>query len=183
MDTIKAALEKNAPTGDVPDGATAAGFYKVGDDIPAGTYWIDGGDSTESYFFVFSESDGSYNTEVMNHYYGKYMAEFKDGQYLAVDNGSYFMPVDSAPKASAPYLNGVYRVGTDIPAGTYTLSGGEANDYCAYFIMNSLDFTGDNVIEQNEFYDASTIPSEYTITLEEGTYIELYNMEAASNIV
>jgi hypothetical protein len=93
------------------------------------------------------------------------------------------MPVDSAPKASAPYLNGVYRVGTDIPAGTYTLSGGDANDYCAYFVMNSLDFTGDNVIEQNEFYDASTIPSETTITLEEGTFIELYNMEATSNIV
>ena len=184
MDTIKEQLEKDAANASVPDGGNKAGFYKVGEDIPAGTYWIDGNDTAESYFFIFEKADDGYNTAVMNHYYGKYMAEFKDGQYLAVDNGSYFMPIDSAPKAGAPYLNGVYRVGTDIPAGTYTLKGGKADDYCAYFIMDSLDFAGDsNVIEQSEFYGADMIPSEYTITLEEGTYLELYNMEAVSNIV
>ena len=74
---------------------------------------------------------------------------------------------------SSPYQSGVYRVGIDIPAGTYQLKLGPADDYSACYVMKDLNFTDDSYLFEG-YYIEGDQPDE--VVLEEGTYVELYNM-------
>ena len=156
------------------------GIYFVGSDIKAGDYWMGGSDSESSYFYVLEKDGKGYSCRIANNYYGHNLISVSKGEVLVVINGSegFCKLSDMNETFSDPYTNGVFRVGTDIPAGTYTLKAGKDSDsYCAYYIMSNLSYEGDYITEQKHESDQSKM-STYTITVEEGQYLELYNCSA-----
>ena len=151
-------------------------MYFVGSDLPQGSYWFTGSNDELSYFFILepTETEGTFNVDHINNYYGHNLMEVEEGEVLVLVNNGTMQPLDSFKETfSAPYLSGTYRVGTDIPAGTYQLSLGEANDYSACYVMSDLDFDTDSYLYE-AYYIEGDDPEE--ITLDEGTYVELYNM-------
>ena len=75
-----------------------------------------------------------------------------------------------------PYGSGVYRVGIDIPEGTYQLVVGDgADDYSSCTVMADLDFDEDSSYLYRNYFIKGDKPD--TITLEAGTFVELYNMQ------
>ena len=177
--TVEASCFNNASIKPDANGNYGVGVYRVGTDLPAGTYWFSGSSSELSYFYILTPtSDGAstYNVSHANNYYGHNLMELQDGEVFILDNNGTMTPIEKVSQQfSQPYASGVYRVGTDIPAGTYKLSVGDgANDYSACYVMSDLNFTSSSYLYSNYFVPGDT-PGE--ITLEEGTYIELYNMQ------
>lgn len=160
------------------EGIYPQGVFHVGTDLPAGTYWFSGSNSALSYFFILQPtSDGSstYNTVHVNSYYGHNLMELKDNEVLILVNNGTMTPIAKMTQQfTSPYGSGVYRVGTDIPAGSYRVIVGDgADDYSAYYVMSDLNYSDDSYLESDYFVSGDTGTE---ITLEEGTYVELYNM-------
>lgn len=159
------------------EGYYEEGVYFIGTDIPEESYWFDGEDDEPSYFFILQPSETSedaYDVVHVNMYYGHNYMNLYDGEVLILANDDEMIDVASCTETyNPPYENGMYLVGYDIPAGTYQLSLGEANDYSAYYVMQDLEYNSDSTL-----YSAKYISGDQpeTITLVEGTYIELYNM-------
>ena len=153
------------------------GVYYVGKDIPAGSYWVDGDETKLTYYFKLKPTqDGSaqttYTVSHGNSYYGHNIVDVAEGDVLIIEEEA--LPLDQMnEKFTSPYKSGVYRVGADIPAGTYTLSAGKADDYYGYYVMKDLSYNEDSYLDQGYFMNVNEHP---TVTLEEGTYIELYNL-------
>lgn len=153
------------------------GVYHVGKDIPAGLYWVDGDETEVTYYFKLKPTqDGSaqttYTVSHGNSYYGHNIVDVAEGDVLIIEEEA--LPLDQMnEKFTSPYKSGVYRVGADIPAGTYTLSAGKADDYYGYYVMKDLSYNEDSYLDQGYFMNVNEHP---TVTLEEGTYIELYNL-------
>ena len=175
--TIKGTAFPNATTAPDAQGRYAAGIYRVGTDIPAGTYWFNGSSTNLSYFYVLVNTldDSTYDTIYANSYYGHNLMELLDGDLLILDNNGTMEPIEAMTDTFAPpYHSGVYRVGTDIPAGTYYLGVGDgADDISACFVMSDLYFD-----DSSYLYSSTFLPGDDpgTVTLEDGTYVELYNM-------
>lgn len=156
------------------------GVYFVGRDIPEGSYWLEGNDASTSNFFILQPSkttDGAYDVVLSNSYYGHNIMDLHNNEVFILANNSTFMPLENMTETfSAPYGNGVYRVGTDIPAGTYRLGLGKKDDYSACYVMKDLNYTDDSYLYE-AYYITGDKPDEITLT--EGTYVELYNMSAS----
>lgn len=100
-----------------------AGMYKVGKDIPAGEYKLFA--SGMSYFEVTKDSSGNFNSIISN-------GMFENFTYITVEDGQYIKIQDAyavdAKKATAyikennRYVEGMYKVGKDIPAGEYKVT-------------------------------------------------------------
>lgn len=177
------AIQENDFKGAVktPDanGNYPAGVYRVGTDIPAGGYWFTGSNTTLSSFYILqptSQGASTYNTVHINSYYGHNLMNLEEGEVFILDNDGTMMPLSQMSETfTAPYGSGVYRVGTDIPEGTYQLIvGNGANDYSACYVMADLDFDDSSYLYSDYFVKGD---KPETITLEEGTYVELYNMQ------
>ena len=153
------------------------GVYYVGKDIPAGLYWVDGDETELTYYFKLKPTqDGSaqtaYTVSHGNSYYGHNIVDAAEGDVLIIEEEA--LPLDQMnEKFTSPYKSGVYRVGADIPAGTYTLSAGKADDYYGYYVMKDLSYNEDSYLDQGYFMNVNEHP---TVTLKEDTYIELYNL-------
>lgn len=181
LNSIQSSLFNDASKSADENGNYPAGVYFVGTDISAGSYWFEGSDNSLSYFFVFdpASESGSYDVEAINSYYGHNLMELEEGQVLILVNYSTMISLEQMSETfSSPYTSGVYRVGTDIPAGTYTLGFGSASDYSAYYVMTDLEYNSSSYKDTGYFVPGDSLG---TITLEEGTYIELYNMTLTSN--
>ncbi len=160
------------------EGVYPQGVFHVGTDLPAGSYWFSGSNSALSYFFILQPtSDGAntYNTVHVNSYYGHNLMNLEDGEVLILANSGTMTPLSKMTEQfTSPYGSGVYRVGTDIPAGSYRVIVGDgANTYSAYYVMSDLNYSDDSYLESDYFVSGDTGTE---ITLEEGTYVELYNM-------
>ncbi len=160
------------------EGIYPQGVFHVGTDLPAGTYWFSGSNSALSYFFILqptSDDASTYNTVHVNSYYGHNLMELKDGEVLILVNNGTMTPIAKMTQQfTSPYGSGVYRVGTDIPAGSYRVIVGDgADDYSAYYVMSDLNYSDDSYLESDYFVSGDTGTE---IILEEGTYVELYNM-------
>lgn len=177
--SIKSSSFKNNPLTPDSDGEYAPNVYKVGTDLPAGSYWLEGEDRSLSYFFILqpSETDASkYDVVHVNNYYGHNLIDLKDGQYFILSNEDGMEPLSKMNDTfNAPYTSGVYRVGTDIPAGSYELTAGKANDLYSYYVMSDLSFETSSYVDTGTYMDDSV---KVEVVLEEGTYLELYNMKA-----
>lgn len=161
---------------------TPQGIYFVGEKkgLKAGTYWMGGSDTQLSYYFVLTKSGNTYNCKLNNNYYGHNLITVNDSEVLIVINGTKgFCDISKMTDTfSDPYTNGVFRVGTDIPAGTYRLKAGkDSSTYYAYYVMKDLSYEGDYITEEKQTSDANTF-STYTVTLHEGEYLELFNATA-----
>lgn len=171
--------------GDLPcdiddEGKATPGVYVVGRDIDEGLYFLQGNPSTESECYLFDpEGFGTYNMDAAVTYTGNYFADLEDGQVVVFMPSSASMlmiPADQADfQPQAPYVSGLYRVGQDIPAGTYTIAvspdapRNASQDYAAY-VMKDLDFDDDSITDSKPLLRGST----QTITVEDGEWLELF---------
>ena len=171
--------------GDLPcdiddEGKATAGVYVVGRDIDEGLYFLQGNPSTEAEFYLFSpEGSGTYSMSAAVTYTGNYFADLENGQVIAFMPSAKSMlmtPTDQADfQPQAPYPSGLYRVGQDIPAGTYTITvspdapHNASQDYAAY-VMKDLDFDDDSITDSKPLLRGST----QTVTVEDGEWLELF---------
>ena len=166
--------------GDLPcdiddEGKATAGVYVVGRDIDEGLYFLQGSPSTEAEFYLFSP----YSMSAAVTYTGNYFADLERGQVIAFMPSAKSMlmiPADQADfQPQAPYASGLYRVGQDIPAGTYTITvspdapHNASQDYAAY-VMKDLDFDDDSITDSKPLLRGST----QTVTVEDGEWLELF---------
>lgn len=175
--------------GDLPcdiddEGKATAGVYVVGRDIDEGLYFLQGNPSTEAEFYLFSpEGSGTYSMSAAVTYTGNYFADLENGQVIAFIPSAKSMlmiPADQADfQPQAPYASGLYRVGQDIPAGTYSIAvspdapRNASQDYAVY-VMKDLDFDDDSTTDSKPLLRGST----QTITVENGEWLELFGTTA-----
>ncbi len=178
LSQVQAGYFENSSIAPNSEGVYPQGVFHVGTDLPAGSYWFSGSNSALSYFFILqptSNGANTYNTVHVNSYYGHNLMNLEDGEVLILANSGTMTPLSKMTEQfTSPYGSGVYRVGTDIPAGSYRVIVGDgANTYSAYYVMSDLNYSDDSYLESNYFVSGDTGTE---ITLEEGTYVELYNM-------
>lgn len=171
--------------GDLPcdiddEGKAAPGVYVVGRDIDEGLYFLQGSPSTESECYLFApEGSGTYSMSTAVTYTGNYFADLEKGQvvvFMPSAKSMLMIPADQADfQPQAPYASGLYRVGQDIPAGTYTITvspdapHNPSQDYAAY-VMKDLDFDDDSITDSKPLLRGST----QTVTVEDGEWLELF---------
>lgn len=173
-----------------PDGVTpstpgegdvcAKGIYTVGPNgqIPAGLYYLEGSNEKLSHFYVFDGDDGRYKLDDSVQYFGNYYTDLDEGDLIVFVPGedvSMHPASSTSTNPTAPYTNGCYRVGIDIPAGSYTITAatvgeGETDEDSAAFVMKNLDFDDDSIVDTKY-----VIPGgEQTVTVSNGQYLELF---------
>lgn len=174
-----------AAAGDLPGTVEgerrSSGVYEVGTDadMPAGRYFLEGSLTEESAYYLFEPTgDGSYELTVGVVYYGHYLTDLDEGTIIAFigDDAARMYPESLAVvNASQPYQSGLYRVGTDIPAGTYLVAADEtaaatASQDCAAYVMKDLLFADDSITDEKYVLPGSP----RTITVQDGEFLELY---------
>lgn len=168
----------------VQDGKATAGVYVVGRDIDAGEYFLQGSPSVESEFYLFDpEGSGTFSLDCAVSYTGNYFAELENGEVIAFMpkiGDALMVPSNEADfQPQQPYQSGLYRVGTDIPAGTYTVTVSPnaphdaSQDYAAY-VMQDLAFDDDSITDSVYLLRGST----QTITVNDGDWLELFGTVA-----
>ena len=171
--------------GDLPcdiddEGKATPGVYVVGRDIDEGLYFLQGNPSTEAEFYLFTpEGSGTYSMSAAVTYTGNYFADLENGQvvvFMPSAKSMLMIPADQADfQPQAPYASGLYRVGRDIPAGTYTITvstdapHNASQDYAAY-VMKDLDFDDGSITDSKPLLRGGT----QTITVEDGEWLELF---------
>lgn len=151
------------------DALLGSGEYKVGDDLPAGEYYVKC-NTNNLYIEVASDSSGDLDSIIYNlNTEGGVYITVEDGEYLEISGGDLY-ELDKAPDRGAEngvYKDGMYKVGEDIPAGEYNV---KSTGDLAYIEVSSNSrhqiediITNDN-FENNKF-----------VTLEDGQYIILSN--------
>lgn len=168
------------------DDVCARGYYTVGPegDIPAGFYYLEGGDLLSRYYVFDASGAGksvSYDLDDSVQYLGNYFTELDEGDIIAFNPGPEGASMRPAPATSLdptpPYTNGCYRVGIDIPAGTYAITAAPADDpaisdedECAAYVMDDLDFDDDSIVDTQYVIPGGT----QTVTVTDGQYLELF---------
>lgn len=179
----KTLFPDGVPTDAPADGVCKAGVYEVGaaGQIPAGLYFLQGAEDAESNYYIFEAADnlpGRYTVDDSVVYFGNYFAELDEGDLIvfkpAADQTMYPAPSESF-NPTAPYNDGCYRVGIDIPAGTYTIttyapSAEVTTKECGAYVMKDLDFDDDSITESVYVIAGGT----QTITVSDGQYLELF---------
>ena len=111
-------------------------------------------------------------------YFGNYFVDLDEGDLIVFDPGdeaTMYPAPSTSTDPTAPYTNGCYRVGIDIPAGSYTITAatvgeGETDEDSAAFVMKNLDFDDDSIVDTKY-----VIPGgEQTVTVSNGQYLELF---------
>lgn len=149
-----------------------AGMYKVGTDIPAGTYLIIG---DVGYVEVSSDSSGQLESIVSNdNYVNRTYLSVTDGQYFKFDGVA--IPEAEAPayaSENGAYPEGKYLVGKDIPAGEYKISLTEENVMGYGYIEVSSDASG----TLNAIITNANIQGDTYQTVQDGQYLKLNGAE------
>ena len=149
------------------DALIGVGDYVVGEDIPAGEYYVK---STGFNMYVEDayDSSGSYDSIIfyVDTMGGSYIT-VKDGEHLKIESGELY-ELDKAPidkTENGYYKNGMFKVGVDIPAGEYI-----AESSGSGYVMICVDSRHgyDGIIS----YD--NIESDKYVFIQEGQYITLH---------
>ncbi|MGN0488077.1 MAG: zinc ribbon domain-containing protein [Ruminococcus sp.] len=140
-------------------------YYKVGKDIPAGTYIAYPTGLYSAYYGIYSDANGD-DIIANNNFDGQNYFTVSNGQYLDLTRCE-ARPVSQRQKVEYDngYLTeGQYLVGVDVPAGEYKLTC--TSDYSAYYALTS-DTNSDNIISNDNFDN-----SRY-VYISNGQYLEL----------
>ena len=179
IDYIKSMLDLS--NGTLVEGKYTPGVYEVGasKDIKPGLYYLEGNPTAEADYVVFeSTTSERYAVEYGVTYFSNYFVELEEGEVLAWDAGSdlrMYPAADATFTPTAPYQSGLYRVGTDLPAGTYTITiqtdaAAGANNECGAFVMKDLDFDSDSITDTKYVVRGSS----QNVTVKDGEWLELY---------
>lgn len=148
--------------------------YKVGTDIPADEYMVlQYYDNRSGYICVSSDSNGN---DILDNavFYNYHFIKVSSGQYFELSNAialpasKYKIPNVDTSKL----IEGMYRVGVDIPAGEYKVSASSSSRSGYYAIYNTA--SADRDIEDNELFSTSSY-----VTVTKGQYLELSSCTAA----
>ncbi|MCL1949552.1 MAG: hypothetical protein FWF59_07465 [Turicibacter sp.] len=144
-------------------------FLLVGADIPAGDYFIKADENTHGYVMLAKDNSGSLDAVITNKNFRTHsFLTVKEGEYLIVKRATLF----EAGQAVVPTFmdgtlgDGVYRVGIDIPAGTYLVKA-TSNVAGYYQVATDSRGTSSNIVSNSNFTE------EISITLDEGQYLTL----------
>jgi len=126
------------------------GVHKVGTDIPAGSYILIS--DSEGYFSINADANGDNILENDNFGKNTYI-NLKKNTYLELSD-CYAVPYSddiTFEVIDNGYMTGMYKVGKDIPAGTYKLSVISSGYYAIYDtpygeILSNDFFYGDNYV-------------------------------------
>lgn len=164
---------------EIIEGKCTTGLYVVGEDIDPGIYFLEGNQTTEGSFIIFDqESKDAYTVSASVVYYGNYFAELEKGDviFFSTPSDSLMYPAaDTSIEVTDPIQSGLYRVGIDIPAGTYTVSyqtgaPTEASQESGVYIMKDLEWDEDSILEDHYLIEGGS----HTITVTDGQYVELF---------
>jgi hypothetical protein len=156
---------------DFADGGDAlkgSGEYIVGQDIPAGEYYVK---CTGYNLYVedSSDSSGELNSIIFNlNTQGGAYITVKDGEYLTIQGGDLY-ELDKAPSDKTEdgyYKDGMFKVGTDIPAGEYNV---EAED------MGYIEVSKNSRHQLLDIVTNDNFEGNKHITVKEGQYLTLAN--------
>ena len=146
---------------------TKAGMYKVGEEIPAGEYYIE---TTKSscYYARTSDSTGALESIIENDNISTFtFVTLKDGEYFEITNAKFTPSSNIEPITSRG--EGMYRVGIDLPAGEYKV---KSSDTGYYAVLSSTDGSGFGNIVTNDNFDG-----EKYITVADGQYLKITRAE------
>ena len=151
------------------DAIKGSGEYKVGTDLPAGEYYVKC-DGYNLYIEVASDSSGNLDSIIynLNTESGAYIT-VEDGEYLTVSGGDIY-ELDKMPKIEPEngyYKDGMYKIGTDLPAGEYQV---ESSKDLAYIEVASDSRHEIESIITNDNFESNTY-----VTVEDGQYLTLSN--------
>jgi hypothetical protein len=145
-------------------GRKSPGMYKVGTDLPAGEYVITG----SGYFEITKDSTGDFGSIIANdNFENRTIVTLTDGQYFSFTGGRMCM-IEEAPSvdlSSGKLKEGMYLVGTDVPAGEYKLVPDSGGGYME-ITSNSKHSLGS--ISSNDFFE-----NERYVTIRNGQYLKL----------
>lgn len=166
--TPKVALDAN--------GNLKTGMYKIGRDIPAGTYVLfPGRTSGEGYMETYKDSR-YYDDSLLGYdeFRGRCPVTLTNGQYLYFEGGTGYTLAKAPPIVPVDgYLpEGMYKVGVsgDIKPGTYLVTPNSPEvASAAYFLSYS-----DDSHSEAAYLGGAEVPIETQVTLFEGEYILLY---------
>ena len=142
------------------------GNYKVGTDIPAGTYYVECTSDWSAYFCLSSDSNGKNILE--NEIFDTHtFVTISNGQYLEISRGKATLATYVSDLViGTSFSEGMYRVGTDIDAGEYKLTSTDdtwAGYYCIY----------DNVSAGRDIVANKNFTGNAYVTVKNGQYLEL----------
>lgn len=146
-------------------------MYKVGKDIPAGTYIAYPNNIYSAYYEIDSDSNGD-DIIANDNFDGQCYFQVNDGEYLTLKHCEAVAVKD---KTKVKYKNGdtlgegQYLVGDDIPAGEYKLTATN-KEYDAYYELNS-DPNGLDIISNDNF------SNNCYVTVYNGQYLTLHRCE------
>lgn len=147
-----------------------AGVYLVGQDIPAGEYYVKA-ISGSCYIEIAKDSPGTLQSIITNENLQNYgYITLYSGEYFTIRNGM-FIELDYAPTATlldGVYPAGMYKVGRDIPAGEYKIC--SVSNGIAYVEVSTNSRHVLNSIVTN-----SNFTGEKYITLQDGQYLTITN--------
>lgn len=144
------------------DATLRNGTYKVGSEMPAGQYYLEG----SGYFAIMSDSSGSLDAIIANdNYNGNSIVDVEEGQYFQF-KGTQMYPIEYAETTDrAEYKDGMYRVGIDMPAGEYKIESKTSMGYIE--VDTDATHTLDSIIT-NDIIESSSY-----LTVSEGQYVKL----------
>lgn len=144
----------------IDDKALKPGQYKVGTDIPVGEYVAVS--KVQAYFEIAKDATGTVNSIIANdNFTYRSIISVSDGQYLKIHNCVLYAFKD-APKIEVRdgFLpEGMYKIGTDIPAGEYKIISDGSHSYIEVSkssrhnirdIISNDNFDGDRYIKVSE---------------------------------
>lgn len=139
------------------------GMYKVGVDLPAGEYIFV---AENGMGYVCASTDSNQDDIIENeNFFNAFFMTVADGQYLQVKRCAFVDAADNIilTNEDGSFGEGMYRVGTDIPAGEYKLTA-DGNNLAYYCIYNSSEIPFD--IVNNDNFEGSTY-----VTVSDGQYL------------
>lgn len=142
-----------------------SGMHKVGDDIPAGEYFIKSDGMT--YYQVASDSSGKLESILTNDNITTFaFVTVEEGQYFEFSSAKAALSSEIEPIAERG--PGMYRVGIDIPAGEYKI---KPDGFGYMAVLSKTDGNISSIVSNDNF------ETEKYITVQDGQYLQLSSAE------
>ena len=154
--------------------AIKAGTYKVGTDISAGEYLV----FSTGHAYIESAKDSSgnldsiiFNDNLMNNAHA--YVTLNEGEYFKMTGGEMY-PVEDAESVipeDGLYQDGMYKVGTDIPAGEYKVI------LTSDLGMGYLEVSADSSHQLGSIITNDNVQADTYITVKANQYLKLQGLE------
>ena len=140
------------------------GMYRVGIDVPEGEYIVFKNNANLGYYKVTltGNNDDIITNDILE--YNGYIT-LQKGQSISL-NGLDMYPVNHAPDLDMS-SEGMFKVGKDIPAGTYNVVVNPEKEYGYYAICNDSYNRWDS-IESNDYFKGNRF-----VTVKDGQYLQI----------